>query len=159
VGAPCFGIHPTAIIGDPPQHRDFREARGGNPFSREGYVAPVVAATALIEAFVTVDAGCEAATRVGERTWLMKYVHVGHDAVIGDDCELAPQCSVGGHVEIGDGVRVGQGAVFRPFVKVGAGARIGAGAVVVKDVPPGEVWAGNPARLLPGSRGSELESQ
>ena len=68
-----------------------------------------------------------------------------HDAVIGEDCEIAPHTSVGGHVELGDGVRVGQGAVFRPFVKVGEGARIGAGAVVVRDVPANEVWVGKPA--------------
>jgi maltose O-acetyltransferase len=40
-------------------------------------------------------------------------------------------------------------ACVRPFINVGAGARIGAGAVVVKDVEPGAVVVGNPARPLP----------
>lgn len=133
-------IHPWALVGQPPESRDYRHVT-------EGFT-PEIAATATLEAFVTVDAGVERPTSVGDRSWLMKKVHVGHDAVIGDNVEIAPLTSVGGYVEIGDGVKVGQGAVFKPRVKVGDGAVIGAGAVVVKDVPAGETWAGNPARRL-----------
>ena len=78
----------------------------------------------------------------------MKHVHVGHDATVGADCELSPGTVIGGHVQVGDGVKFGVGACVRPFITIGAGARIGCGAVVVKDVPPGEVWAGNPAKEL-----------
>jgi acyl-[acyl carrier protein]--UDP-N-acetylglucosamine O-acyltransferase len=42
-----------------------------------------------INAFVTVDAGLERRTTVGARTFLLTKVHVGHDAVVGADCELA----------------------------------------------------------------------
>lgn len=132
-------IHPWALVGEPPEHRDFRDNVG---------VAPVVDATARLEAFVTVDAGAIRATRIGERSWLMKHVHVGHDAIVGADCELAPGAVICGHAELGDRVRMGVNSCVRPFVKVGAGARIGMGAVVVKDVPAGEVWVGNPARRL-----------
>jgi acetyltransferase-like isoleucine patch superfamily enzyme len=78
----------------------------------------------------------------------MKRVHVGHDAQIGADCELAPGTVIGGHAVLEDGVRCGIGALILPRKRVGAGARIGAGAVVTKDVPPGETWVGNPARPL-----------
>ena len=33
-------------------------------------------------------------------------------------------------------------------VTIGAGAMVGAGSVVTKDIPPGEIWAGNPARFV-----------
>lgn len=146
------GIHPQARIGGLPQHRGWRP---GTPV-----IAPRVHRTARIEFDVTIDCGLERATLVDEGAWLMKYVHIGHDAVIGPRCEIAPHCSVGGHVELGADVRVGQGALFRPFVKVGRGARIGIGAVVVKDVDAGAVVAGNPARTIEHHRltDADLES-
>jgi len=44
---------------------------------------------------------------------------------------------------------IGSGAVVLGGVTVGEGATVGAGAVVTRDVPPGAVVAGNPARVLP----------
>lgn len=136
------GIDQTAIIGHAPESREWTPNRVTSE--------PVLGDGVRIEAYVTVDAGLTGygGTYIGHRTWLMKGCHVGHNACIGDDCELAPHCVVGGHVRIGNGVRVGIGAMFKPFVKVGDGARIGMGAVVISDVPAGEVWAGNPARPL-----------
>ena len=46
------------------------------------------------------------------------------------------------------GASIGSGAIIMGGVRVGAGALVGAGAVVVKDVAPGEVVVGNPARVL-----------
>ena len=43
---------------------------------------------------------------------------------------------------------IGTGAILLPGVTVGEGAVVGAGAVVTKDVPPGAVIAGNPARAM-----------
>jgi acyl-[acyl carrier protein]--UDP-N-acetylglucosamine O-acyltransferase len=133
-------IHPTAEIGNPPEHRDWAKQQVEH--------FPQIHSTAQVNAFVTVDAGYKDPTRIGARSFAMAHCHLGHDCQIGEDVELAPHCSVGGHVEIGNGVRVGQGALFKPFVKVGDGARIGMGAVVVKDVPAGETWVGNPAKKL-----------
>lgn len=47
-----------------------------------------------------------------------------------------------------DRAAIGSGAVILCGVRIGRGAVVGAGAVVTRDVPPGEVWAGNPARYL-----------
>jgi UDP-2-acetamido-3-amino-2,3-dideoxy-glucuronate N-acetyltransferase len=43
---------------------------------------------------------------------------------------------------------IGSGAVVLGDVRIGAGALIGAGAVVTRDVGPGEIVVGNPARVL-----------
>jgi acetyltransferase-like isoleucine patch superfamily enzyme len=43
---------------------------------------------------------------------------------------------------------IGSGAVVLGGIRIGAGALVGAGSVVTKDVAPGEIVAGSPARLL-----------
>src|SRR5215831_9372037 len=46
------------------------------------------------------------------------------------------------------GASIGSNATILCGVVIGEGATVGAGSVVTKDVPPGAVVAGNPARLL-----------
>lgn len=53
-----------------------------------------------------------------------------------------------GRIRIGDGCFIGARVTILPGVTVGDGCIIGACSVVTKDIPPGEVWAGNPARRL-----------
>ncbi len=47
-----------------------------------------------------------------------------------------------------DRANIGSGAIIMCGIRIGTGALIGAGAVVTKDVAPGAVMAGVPARLL-----------
>ncbi len=138
-----FYVHPTAIIGDPPEHREWIADQS------QPTLQPIIAPGVRINSFVTIDAGLWAPTRIGARSFLMTKSHVGHDAQIGEDCELAPGTVIGGSCVIGDGVRFGVGALVKPFVTIGKDARIGMGAVVTKNVPAGEVWVGNPAHPLP----------
>jgi maltose O-acetyltransferase len=56
---------------------------------------------------------------------------------------------LGRPVRIGSAVWIGGGAIILPGVTVGDGAIIGAGSVVTRDVPPGAIVKGNPARVVP----------
>ncbi|MDH3286072.1 MAG: acetyltransferase [Acidobacteriota bacterium] len=49
---------------------------------------------------------------------------------------------------IGRNAKIGANATLLPGVKIGENAIVGAGAVVVRDVDPGAVVAGNPARVI-----------
>jgi UDP-perosamine 4-acetyltransferase len=71
---------------------------------------------------------------------------VHHDCTVGDYCTLAPGCRLLGSVRLGDRVYVGSAAVILPGRTVGAGATIGAGAVVTRDVAPGAIARGVPAK-------------
>jgi putative colanic acid biosynthesis acetyltransferase WcaF len=51
-------------------------------------------------------------------------------------------------ITIGHGVWIAAGAFIGPTVTVGDNCVVGARAVVMKDVPPGMVVAGNPARVI-----------
>lgn len=134
-------IDRSALIGFPPEHRDYVEGVTPNHGVALG---PDV----RINSFVTVDGGWKEPTRVGARTFLMTKVHIGHDAQIGEDCEIAAGATIGGHVHVGDRTKIGVNACTTTGVRIGKDCVIGAGAVVTKDVPDGEVWAGVPARKL-----------
>jgi len=58
-----------------------------------------------------------------------------------DDWKVVP-------TKIETGVSIGSGTCILCGVTIGVGAIVGAGSVVTKDIPPYEIWAGNPARFL-----------
>ena len=128
------------------------DARIGNTAEWVGQVTldePIeIGRDTIIRAFVTVDGGVERPTRIGRDCLLMSHVYIGHDVQIGDRVQIAPGAVIGGCVTIGNDVKIGLNATIVPWRTVGDGARLGAGSVLMKDLPAGEVWVGNPARLL-----------
>lgn len=52
------------------------------------------------------------------------------------------------HTTIGNDVWIGSKCLIKGGVTIGDGAIIGMGSVVTKDVPPYEIWAGNPAKCI-----------
>ena len=49
---------------------------------------------------------------------------------------------------IGNDVWIGNNCIIKGGITIGDGAIIGMGSVVTHDVPPYEIWAGNPAHLI-----------
>lgn len=89
-------------------------------------------------------------------------IYVGPGVRIGAQSSIGQMCFVGaGGIEaapgaptLGDRVYLGVGAKVLGGVRVGDDAAVGANAVVLQDVPPNSVVAGNPARVV-SFRGSE----
>jgi sugar O-acyltransferase (sialic acid O-acetyltransferase NeuD family) len=95
-------------------------------------------------------AGCVATqgVTIGRHVAMMPNVVLTHDDDVGDFVILGAGARLGGGVTVGRGAYIGSGASIRESTVIGPGAMIGMGAVVVDDVPPGETWAGVPARRL-----------
>lgn len=85
---------------------------------------------------------------VGDHVAVMPQCVLTHDDVIGDYATIAAGVRLAGGVRVQDGAYLGSGCLIREDRVVGAGALVGMGAVVTRDVGPGEVWAGVPARRL-----------
>ncbi|GCD18578.1 hypothetical protein CTKZ_01400 [Cellulomonas algicola] len=88
---------------------------------------------------------------VHEDTVIGANVKIYQGVTIGrSDTHLTGARADGGRVVVEDDVVIGAGAVvlFRSgsTTTIGRGAVVGANAVVLRSVPPGEIWAGNPAR-------------
>ncbi|BCB87371.1 acetyltransferase [Phytohabitans suffuscus] len=85
---------------------------------------------------------------VGAHVAVMPQAVLTHDDLVGDYATVASGARLGGNAVLEHGSYVGAGALIREGVTVGARSLVGMGSVVLTDVPPGEVWVGNPARML-----------
>lgn len=56
--------------------------------------------------------------------------------------------AVPARTKIGSGAWIGAKAIVLGGVSIGEGSVVGAGSIVTKDVPPNQVWAGNPAKFI-----------
>lgn len=81
-------------------------------------------------------------TRIGDDNWLMAYVHIAHDCVIGNHTIFANNASLAGHVTIGDWVILGGYTLVFQFCIIGDHAMTAFAAGVHKDVPPYVMAAG-----------------
>jgi len=73
---------------------------------------------------------------------------VSHDCEIADYANISPGCMLTGNVSIGSGAFLGSGVTVAPGISIGADSQVGLGSVVTKDIPPGVVAVGVPARIV-----------
>lgn len=93
---------------------------------------------------------------IGDGTMIDMGAILGGRAIVGKNCHIGAGTVLAGVIEppsatpviIEDNVVIGANAVVIEGVRVGKGAVIGAGTVVLKDVPPGAVVAGNPGKIV-----------
>ncbi len=102
----------------------------------------------IIREFSTIHRGTtyHYKTVIGRNCFLMTYVHVAHDCIIGDNTILANAINMGGHVEIDPYVTVGGLTAIHQFAKIGQHAFVGGGLRINKDIPPFIRVMGEPIR-------------
>lgn len=89
------------------------------------------------------DAGL---TRVGSDNWIMAYVHLAHDCQVGDNTIFANNAQLAGHVHVGDFAILGGFTVVHQFVRIGAHSITAMGTILLQDLPPYVMAAGNTAK-------------
>ena len=104
----------------------------------------------VIREFVTINRGTGVGggiTEVGAENFLMAYCHVAHDCKTGRRVILANNSTLAGHCVLGDFSNIGGFTAIHQFVHVGDYAYVGGKSVVVKDIPPYVISAGDRATL------------
>lgn len=105
-----------------------------------------------IGANVTIDRARFGRTVIGRGTKIDNLVMVAHNVKVGENCILIAQVGISGSTEIGRNVILAGQAGLVGHIKIGEGARVTAQAGVTKNVPPGAIIAGSPARPLDQER-------
>ncbi len=83
-------------------------------------------------------------TRIGDDNWIMAYVHIAHDCVVGSNCVMANNATLAGHVHLGDWAICGGFTGVHQFCRIGAHAFLGMFSSINRDVPAYTMVAGQP---------------
>ena len=157
IGAHCVLEGHTCIGQD---NRIFQFASlGGAPQDKKYAGEPtrlVIGNRNTIREFCTFNTGTTqdvGVTRVGDDNWIMAYVHIAHDCVVGNQTILANNATLAGHVQAGDYAIIGGLTGLHQFTQVGAHVMAGFASHISQDVPPFMMVDGNPLAV----RGLNLE--
>jgi len=109
----------------------------------------IIGSDNVITEHVTIHASGTGGTNViGDNCFIMTKVHIGHDAIIGNNVTLSAQCLVGGHVRVGDWVNMGvqSGSHQRSIIK--RGCMVGQNSMIKGETIPYGVYVGNIAHCI-----------
>lgn len=134
-------LYSFSSIGTPPQDIGYK-------LHEETYL--IIGDDNVIREYATVHRATTKAdrkTEVGNRNFLMSYIHVAHDCKLGNNIIMANNAAFGGHVVVEDYAILGAIVGIHQFVRVGAYSMIGGQSAIVLDVPPYVNATGNRAQL------------
>lgn len=132
-------IFQFASLGDAPQDKKY----AGEPTRLE------IGDGNTIREFVTINRGTvqdQGVTRIGDDNWIMAYVHIAHDCVIGNHTIFANNASLAGHVRIEDYVILGGFTLVHQFCALGVHSFTAFSTGIAKDVPPYVMVSGHSAQ-------------
>ncbi len=131
-------IYQFASVGDDPQDKKYADEP----------TTLVIGDRNTIREFCTISRGTtqdKGETIIGDDNWIMAYVHIAHDCVIGNKTIMANNATLAGHVHVGDWAIFGGFSGVHQFCHVGAHSFLGMYAGVNRDVPAYTTASGMPA--------------
>ncbi len=132
-------IYQHAAIGGDPQDKKFHG---------ESNSQLIIGDNNTIREFTTLNRGTDdggGVTKIGNDNWIMAYVHVAHDCIVGDHTIMANNAALAGHVVVEDWVILGGYSLLHQFCRIGAHAFTSMGSAINRDVPPFVMVAGQMA--------------
>lgn len=121
-------IFQGAIIGGDPQDRGFQGQSSAVELGDDN----------VIREFVTIHRSKldDGTTTLGNRNYLMAFVHLGHDCCLADDITITNNVGCAGHVTIEDRANIGGMTGIHQWTRIGRAAMVGGMARITRDVPP-----------------------
>ena len=132
-------IFQFSSLGAAPQDKKY----GGEPTRLEIGDGNTIREFCTLNCGTAQDAGV---TRLGNDNWIMAYVHVAHDCQVGDHTIFANNAQLAGHVHVGDYAILGGFTGVHQFVHIGAHSFTAIATVLVHDLPPYVMAAGDTAK-------------
>ncbi|MBV8249066.1 MAG: acyl-ACP--UDP-N-acetylglucosamine O-acyltransferase [Comamonas sp.] len=148
VGAHCV-IEGDTTIGEGNQIFQFASL-GAQPQDKKYAGEPtrlVIGDRNTVREFCTFNTGTaqdRGETTIGDDNWIMAYVHIAHDCVVGNHTILANNATLAGHVHVDDWAILGGLTGVHQFTHIGAHVMAGFASHISQDVPPFMMVDGNP---------------
>jgi len=127
-----------ASIGGAPQDMKYR----GEPTQL------IIGDRNTVREFTTIHTGTAqdvGITRIGSDNWIMSYVHIAHDCQVGNNTIFSSNAQIAGHVQVDDWAIMGGMSGVHQFVRIGQHVMLGGASVLVQDIPPFVIAAGDKA--------------
>ena len=132
-------IYQFSSVGEDPQDKKF----AGEPTLLE------IGDNNLIRESVTINRGTiqgGGITKIGNNNWIMAYVHIAHDCIVGSENIFANNTTLAGHVTIDDFVILGGFSLISQFNHIGSYAFSAMGSVISRNIPPYILVSGHMAK-------------
>ena len=133
-------IYQFCSIGDDPQDKKYRNDKNS---------VLEIGDRNMIREYCSINRGTDLGgglTRIGNDNWIMAYVHIAHDCIVGNKTVFANNTTLAGHVSIDDYVILGGFTGIHQFCRIGKHVFTAISSVIVKDIPPFLMVSGNKAR-------------
>lgn len=145
IGDCCF-VKEGAVIGG--AGFGFERDEAGNRFRFPQIGGVRIGNHVDIGANTCIDRGALSDTILDDYSKVDNLCHIAHNVRVGKNAVVVACAEVSGSCVIGDDTWIGPNVCVRDQRHVGGNTLIGMGSVVVNNIGDGEVWAGNPAKLM-----------